>query len=82
MVEEKLCLDGRKRLTMTGVESVDGYSETAIKLTANGTKIFFYGTKLKITSFNKATGNLSCDGDFSEIKYGGKKVPFIKRVFK
>ena len=82
MVEEKLCIDGRKRLSMTGVESVDGYSESAIKLTANGTRIYFYGSKLKIVAFNKSTGNLSCDGDFTEIKYGGKKVPFIKRIFK
>ena len=82
MVEEKLCIDGRKRLTMTGVSSVDGYSENSVKLTANDTKIYIFGNNLKITNFNKATGNLSCDGDFTEIKYGGRKTPVLKRVFK
>ena len=82
MIEEKLTLDARKRLSMSGVESVDGYSENAVRLTSNGTKVFIYGSRLKITAFNKATGNLSCDGDFTEIKFGGKKTPILKRVFK
>ena len=67
---------------MTGVSSVDGYSENSVKLTSNDTKIFIYGNNLKITAFNKATGSLSCDGEFSEIKYGGRKTPILKRVFK
>lgn len=82
MNEEKLCIDARKRLTMTGVEQVDGYSESALKLTVNRTKVIIRGNGLKITAFNKATGNLSCDGEFSEVIYGGKKTPFIKRIFK
>jgi len=82
MNEEKLCIDARKRLTMTGVEQVDGYSESALKLTVNRTKVTIRGNGLKITAFNKATGNLSCDGDIAEVSYGGKKTPFLKRLFK
>lgn len=67
---------------MTGVETVDGFSEQSLKLTVNGNKVTVNGNGIKITAFNKATGNLSADGDFYEIKYGGKKPPLVKRLFK
>lgn len=79
---DTLKLDGRKRLSMTGVETVDGFSETSLRLSVNGSKVLVTGENIKITSFNKATGNLSADGNFIEIKYNYKKEPFLKRVFK
>ncbi len=79
---EQLILDARKRLTMTGVSSVDGFSEQFLNLTVAGSKVRITGENIKITSFNKGTGNLTADGAFSEIKYNHKKVSFIKRLFK
>lgn len=79
---ERLCLEGKKRLSMTGVESVDGFSEQYLKLTVGKNKVFVSGENIKITSYNKNTGTLSADGDFLEIKYGIKKDAFIKRIFK
>ncbi len=77
-----LCLDDRKRLSMTGVDAVDGFSEQYLKLTVNGSKVTVNGTGIKITAYNKATGSLTADGEFCEIKYIGKKVPMMKRLFK
>ena len=82
VVEEKLCLDARKRLSMTCVDSVDSYSEQILKLTVHNNRVTICGTKLKITAYNKATGTLLVDGEFSEIKYGGQKMSFVKRIFK
>lgn len=79
---DKLNLDGRKKLSMTGVETVDGFSEQCVKLTVSGNKVLIGGENIKITAFNKATGNLSAEGLFCEIKYNHKKVPIIKRLFK
>ncbi len=79
---EKLVLDARKRLTMTGVSSVDGFSEQVVNLTVSGTKVRVSGENIKITAFNKGTGNLTCDGVIKEIKYDHKKTPLIKRLFK
>ena len=79
---DKLMLEGRKKLSMTGVTSVDGFSETYLKLTVGGDNVTVNGQGIKITSYNKDNGNLTADGNFGEIRYGVKKQPLIKRVFK
>ncbi len=79
---EKLVIDARKRLTMSGVSSVDSFSEQVINLTVSGSKVKITGENLKITAFNKGSGNLTADGAFKEIKYDFKKTPLIKRLFK
>lgn len=79
---DKLILDGRKKLSMTGVQTVDGFSEQSLKLTISGDRVVINGEGIKITAFNKATGNLSAEGVFNEVKYNFKKAPIIKRLFK
>ncbi len=79
---EKIVIDARKRLTMTGVSSVDGFSEQALNLTVSGNKVKITGESIKITSYNKGTGNLTADGTFTEIKYMAKKAPLVKRLFR
>lgn len=79
---DTLVLEGRKKLTMSCVETVDGFSEQSLKITVKGNKVFITGNGIKITAFNKTTGNLTAEGDFFEIKYGVKKQPFVKRLFK
>ena len=79
---ETLCIENRNKLTMNGVDTVDGFSEQMLKLTVSGIKVQISGENIKITSYNKASGNLTADGKFSEIKYGKTKTPFIKRMFK
>ena len=79
---EKLILEGRNKLTINGVESVDAFSEQAINLTVKGTRLKIFGEKLKISNFNKGAGSFSCDGKVSEIRYGSQKAPFIKKLFK
>ena len=82
ILNSSLNLDNRKRLTLTGVSSVDGFSEQFIKLTVGLDKLLVTGEGLKITAFNKANGNFICDGRINEIKYTGKKQPVLKRIFK
>lgn len=79
---DKLEIIGRKRLAMCGVETVDGFSEQALNLTVSGMKVKITGEKIKITAFNKATGTLTADGVFNEIKYNAKKTSLLKRIFK
>ncbi|MBE7087287.1 MAG: hypothetical protein E7369_03200 [Clostridiales bacterium] len=75
---DKLCLESRKRLSMTGVQTVDGFSEQCLRLTVNGNKVTVCGQGIKISAFSKATGNLTADGEFREIRYGDKGKPFSK----
>lgn len=79
---DKLLLEGRKKLSMTGVDSVDGFTEQVLNLTVNGNKVKISGENIKITSYNKTQGTLNADGMFSEIKYNQKKAPLVKRLFK
>ncbi len=79
---DKLMLEGRRRLSMTNVETVNGFTDTTLNLTVSGKTVKIIGNKLKITSFNKGTGNLTCDGEIYEIKYGGSKQSVFKKVFK
>ena len=79
---DKLEIIGRRKLAMTAVESVDGFSEQMLLLTVAGEKVKIAGEKIKIAAFNKATGTLAADGVFYEIKYNVKKVPLLKRIFK
>ena len=81
-VQERLELDSRKHLFLTGVEAVDGFNEQTLKLSVNGSKVCILGNNIKITAFNKANGNLNADGEFYEIKYTHKKEPLVKRIFK
>ena len=78
----KLVLDGQKRLSLTSVETVDGFTEQSLKLTISGNKVLISGENIKITAFNKASGNLNADGHFTSIRYDYKKTPFFKRLFK
>ncbi|MBE5756667.1 MAG: hypothetical protein E7342_02590 [Clostridiales bacterium] len=78
----KIILEGQKRLSMTGVSSVDGFSEQVLKLTVNGKKVLINGNNIKITVFNKSTGLLNADGEFNQIKFEGQKTSISKRLFK
>ena len=80
--QEKLVLENRRYLSLNGVDSVDGFSEQLLKLTVNSNKVNISGENIKIASYNKANGYLSAEGTFNEIKYGNKKVPIMKRLFK
>lgn len=77
-----LTLESQKKISMTGVDSVDGFSEQYINLTVSGKRVKITGENIKITSFNKQSGTLSADGLFFEIKYGSKKKPILKRILK
>lgn len=79
---DKILLEGRKKLSMTGVDAVDGFSEQYLNLTVAGSRVKISGENIKITSYNKVSGTFNAEGVFNEIKYNSKKVPFVKRIFK
>lgn len=79
---ETLSLENQKKLNMTHVESVDGFSEQSLKLTVVGKKVTIIGERIKIVAYNKSNGVLVAEGLFNEIKYQYKKQPLIKRLLK
>lgn len=79
---DKFCLEARRKLTLNGITSVDGFSEKALNLTIGKIKLKVFGENIKITSYNKATGLLTADGKFFEFKYFESGKSLIKNIFK
>lgn len=80
--EQQLILDARSKLSMTGVDAVDGFSDSYLNLTVLGGKVSISGENIKISAYNKDTKKLSAEGKFNQIKYGNAKTPLVKRLFK
>ena len=79
---DKLVIDERKKLTISGVSSVDGFSDQFLKLNINGSKGYITGENIKITSYNNLSGMLTADGTFNSVKYDYKKESLAKKLFK
>lgn len=72
-VQSVLTLENQRKLTLTGVESVESFSDTAILLTVGGKKVTIGGEKLKVLSFSQGNGNFSVNGEIDSVKFGGSR---------
>lgn len=70
--ESILTVEQRKKIAMSGVESVDAFSEEKILLTVSGKRVTIEGTGLKILAFSQGSGSFSASGEVRAVKYGGK----------
>lgn len=77
-----LTIEQQSKITMTGVDSVDSFSDMSIQLTVNGKRVQITGTKLKVIAFASGSGNFSATGEVKEVRYGGAKGKFFARLFK
>lgn len=77
---EVLTIEHQRRLTMTGVLSVDAFTTDSIAATLANGRMTVSGSALKVLAFSKSSGSLSVEGVITAVKFGGKKVPFIKRL--
>lgn len=79
--ESILTIEQQKKIAMSGVSSVDAFSENSILLTVNGKRVKIEGNKLKVLSFSEGSGNFAASGEVSSVKYGAQgKV--LSRLFK
>ena len=78
----KNVLENRKKLSMTEVKSVDGFTEQLLNVSLKDVKVKITGENIKISAYNKDSGNLVAEGNFKEIRYIVKSGPLIKKVFK
>lgn len=79
--QHKLCLDGRSRLTMTGVSEVVSFEENAVVLkTALGTLIV-QGKELKLKTLSLEGGQVAVDGSVSALIYEEPRGGWARRLF-
>ncbi len=77
-----LTVEQQKKISLTGVESVDAFSDTEVRLTVAGKKMRITGSGLKVQAFSKGSGAFSAIGEVSVIRYGGAKGKFFQRLFR
>ena len=77
-----LSVENCKRITATGIASVDSFSPTQLVLSYGGGRITVTGSEMKITSFSKTNGQFSASGTITGVKYSGKAASFKQRLFK
>ncbi len=76
-----ITIEQRKKIRVTGVESVDSFSESCVALTVEGRKLRIAGNQLKIVAFSKENGNFAAIGEISGIRYGAKGKA-VSRLFR
>ena len=80
-IQHSIQLEQRKKLTVSGVESVIAFSEVKILLSLlNKEKLQIIGSDLKIIGFSKTNGAFSAEGTVTGITYNGKS--FVSKLFK
>lgn len=82
IIEESLCLENRKKISLTKVKSVDAFNDQMLKLTLTSDTVTILGENIKITAYNKQTENFTAEGKFFQIKYGNKKTSLLKKLVK
>ena len=79
--KHSVTIEQRKLITVSGVDSMNSFSEVRITLTrVGGEKMTILGTDLKITSFSKTSGAFVAEGSITGVQYGGKGL--AARIFK
>ncbi|MBR7186748.1 MAG: YabP/YqfC family sporulation protein [Clostridia bacterium] len=78
--QSTLTIEQQSKITISGVSSVDAFSDTAISLTVNGKRVQIAGVHLKVLSFSEGSGNFSASGEVTSVKFGAKGG--FKKIFK
>lgn len=79
--EESALIEQQKKITVTGVLSVDGFTSREIRITLDSGRAMIAGEGLKIVSFSKANGNFSAVGKIAGIRFFGRQEKLTKRLF-
>lgn len=77
-----LSVENCKRITATGIESVDAFSPSQLSLGYAGGRIIISGREMKITAFSKTSGQFSASGEITGVKYAAKALGFKQKLFK
>lgn len=81
---QKLCLEDRKNLRLTGVSEVESFSESVIIARTCMGKVIVKGESLKISKLNVEEGELSVEGKINSIEYtkNKEKGGFFENIFR
>ena len=82
--EHRIMLDGREQLTITGVEEVESFDETAIVMSTGKGRLVVRGGGLHIEQLSLDGGQMRVEGYVDSINYeddGGTRGGLLSRLF-
>ena len=71
-----------KKLSATGIDSVDAFSDKQIILSYPAGKIVVSGNGMKIAGFSKSSGSFSANCEITSVRYTGRGLGLKGRLFK
>ena len=82
MAEHGLTLEGRKRLTMTGVTEVVSFDDGLVVLHTNLGILSVQGTGLRLKTLSTDGGQMAVDGEISALSYEEpREGGWLRRLF-
>lgn len=85
IVQHNVIMEGRKDLTVSGVQDVDSFDEETVVIFTNLGELTVKGAELHITSLNLDVGEVTMQGNISSLTYNDeaeKQSGFFSRVFR
>ncbi len=81
-----LILEGRKRLSVSGVTDVDSFDENTVLLYTNMGELTVKGSDLHVNDLSVTSGEMNIEGDIQAVIYGDKDrqspLGFIGKLFR
>ncbi|MDI6600300.1 MAG: sporulation protein YabP [Thermoanaerobacteraceae bacterium] len=87
-VGQNITLEDRKKISATGVQDVQNFSDDSITLSTTMGTLVIKGKNMHITRYSLEDGKLTIDGEIDSLTYSQGQRPkekdggVIKRIFK
>lgn len=82
MENQVVTIDSRNSFSMTGVKSVDCFTDAKIKLTVQTGNVVIIGHNLVITAFTTGGGTFSCNGKITSLTFLDAKEGIVRRILR
>jgi sporulation protein YabP len=83
-VSNNIMLEGRSKLTVTGVKDVESFYDTSVVLDTTGGTLVVKGRGLKLERLTLENGEIVANGDIDSVEYeeeAGHTGGFFSRLF-
>ena len=80
--EQSVLIENQKKITLSGVLSIEGFTTQQIILELATGKAVVFGSGLKIAGFTKSGGQFVAVGNIKGMRFCNKQDKFLKRIFK
>lgn len=81
---ESICIEDRKKLTISGATKVVSATDTQAVVEVGGTNVVISGSDIEVTKLDLDNKSVCFSGNINGVKYTQKveKGNFVKRLFK